>query len=1066
MAETNSIFLDLPDFYNKKINSEPRSETNIAIDTKKTLTNEVIAAEEDKSLNIGDINSFSQQSQNRNQIYNIIDQMCEDSTLSAALETYAEDATEYNDEGKIVWCESNDTNVANYINYLLQTMRIDKNIYKWVASLCKYGDLYLRLYRKSEYNDSNSKDRDILNEDVKIYDYKKDDKFVHYLEMASNPAEMFELTKFGKTYGYIKANVNNTSYTGSTNSAFNMYDSRQFTYKFKKNDIEIYDAMSYVHASLDDNLNRFPEEVNIFIDKDGQETQSTSYSVKRGQSIFFNVYKTWRYVKLLEDAILLNRISKSSITRIINIEVGDMPKENVQPCLQRIKSLIEQKAALSVNQSINEYTNPGPIDNAIYIPTYNGKGAITEQTLSTSDADIKSIVDLDYFKNDLFAGLKIPKQYLACLRGNTKILLLNGKTTTIEEMFNNKDEYIGKGIMSINKDGSLKPTLIQDVMLTNPATSFLRIHLDNGQYVDVTNNHRMMLRNGQFKLAEDLHIGDSLMPYYDYIKDGRRFVLDNRLGKYRPQYRIVAESVCTIPNGYQVHHKNRIKIDDDFDNLEPLTLAEHYREHEEELHRQNKEAYVRKKLLNNYIQPHTGQKMINNGIRQYWINGDEELPVGYSYGALPFTQEHRDNMSKAFKGVKKTYNCILNFGPDFHEKSDATKKIRKEAGAYNVQFDKKSKELKQRYIEKTGWFSPEAIEKRLSRFPPEKRCDDYTVRCLCCGKLGIVHKNLDWYNSYLNRDVFWFCSKECSKLNGAGKLPRSYRLYQDVNGDKNKYEYARWHGLSRPDTYFKYESLEKRLEYIESYVPECNHKVISIEHLAVSEPAYDISVLADCHTLALPCGIFVHNCTDDNTGFNGGTSLSLISSRYAKTVKRIQNTILQALTDAINVMLVDKQLTTYIGKFTLKMVPPMTQEENDRRESKSNTVDLISNFMSLFDMIEDPAVKLKMLKSFVTDVITDTTILNLIQEEIDKLESSDEPSEENTDNSSIDFDGDADNIKDRDININVDAPRPSSSDFGPEIIRPTVQQNRSFDDLPSPTDLNIDMTDSNNSEFD
>lgn len=211
MAETNSIFLDLPDFYNKKINSEPKSEMNIAIDTKKTLTNEVIAAEEDKSLNTGDINSFSQQSQNRNQIYNIIDQMCEDSTLSAALETYAEDATEYNDEGKIVWCESNDTDVANYINYLLQTMRIDKNIYKWVASLCKYGDLYLRLYRKSEYNDSNNKDRDILNEDIKIYDYKKDDKFVHYLEMAPNPAEMFELTKFGKTYGYIKANVNNTS---------------------------------------------------------------------------------------------------------------------------------------------------------------------------------------------------------------------------------------------------------------------------------------------------------------------------------------------------------------------------------------------------------------------------------------------------------------------------------------------------------------------------------------------------------------------------------------------------------------------------------------------------------------------------------------------------------------------------------------------------------------------------------------------------------------------------------------------------------------------------------------
>jgi hypothetical protein len=32
--------------------------------------------------------------------------MCEDSKISAVLETYAEDATDYNDEGRIVWCEA------------------------------------------------------------------------------------------------------------------------------------------------------------------------------------------------------------------------------------------------------------------------------------------------------------------------------------------------------------------------------------------------------------------------------------------------------------------------------------------------------------------------------------------------------------------------------------------------------------------------------------------------------------------------------------------------------------------------------------------------------------------------------------------------------------------------------------------------------------------------------------------------------------------------------------------------------------------------------------------------
>ena len=41
--------------------------------------------------------------------------------------------------------------------------------------------------------------------------------------------------------------------------------------------------------------------------------------------------------------MLLNRVTKSSITRLINVEVGDMPKEQIGPHLQGIKQLIEQK---------------------------------------------------------------------------------------------------------------------------------------------------------------------------------------------------------------------------------------------------------------------------------------------------------------------------------------------------------------------------------------------------------------------------------------------------------------------------------------------------------------------------------------------------------------------------------------------------------------------------------------------------------------------------------------------------------------------------------------------------
>ena len=49
-----------------------------------------------------------------------------------------------------------------------------------------------------------SDDKEKLDEDVVIKYYKKDDKLVNYIEMIPNPAEMFELTKFGKSYAYIK----------------------------------------------------------------------------------------------------------------------------------------------------------------------------------------------------------------------------------------------------------------------------------------------------------------------------------------------------------------------------------------------------------------------------------------------------------------------------------------------------------------------------------------------------------------------------------------------------------------------------------------------------------------------------------------------------------------------------------------------------------------------------------------------------------------------------------------------------------------------------------------------
>lgn len=136
-----------------------------------------------------------------------------------------------------------------------------------------------------------------------------------------------------------------------------------------------------------------------------------TYKVRRGKSLLYNSFKIWREMMLLQNSLLLNRLTKSSIVRAIEVEVGDMPQEKVGPHLLNIKRLIEQKASLETGNNFTEYTNPGPMENTIYLPVHDGKGSINIQQIG-GDVDVKGLSDIDYFTNLLFSSLRVPKQFL------------------------------------------------------------------------------------------------------------------------------------------------------------------------------------------------------------------------------------------------------------------------------------------------------------------------------------------------------------------------------------------------------------------------------------------------------------------------------------------------------------------------------------------------------------------------------------------------------------------------------------------------------------------------------
>lgn len=431
--------------------------TTLDIDTNKVLADNIIEAGLTSKLDIAALENFTSISNSRDQIYQLIDTMAQDSSVSAILKTYAENVCEPADNGHVIWCESTDPNISKFVNYMLNIMNADKNMYGWAYTLTKYGDLYLKLFRESDYKDELFKADNVnmvnstrsrltesfdvfegdetadnaekLEEAVKLHMHSEHDPYSYYVEPVDDPGTMFELTKFGKTYGYIEV-PNEPNNLDATSTLTGLSMTGTYNFRMKSADVHVFQADDFVHACLEDNFTRYPETVELFLNED--ESKSQAYRVRRGKSLLYDNYKVWREKALLENAALLNRLTRSSIVRKVGVEVGDMPKEQVQQTLRRVKDMMEQKSSINVGNSMSEYNNPGPMENNIYFATHGGQGNITIEAVG-GDVDVKNLADLDFWNNKFYSAYGVPKQYYgwtddaAGFNGGTSLAILSSE---------------------------------------------------------------------------------------------------------------------------------------------------------------------------------------------------------------------------------------------------------------------------------------------------------------------------------------------------------------------------------------------------------------------------------------------------------------------------------------------------------------------------------------------------------------------------------------------------------------------------------------------------------------
>lgn len=450
--------------------------------------------------------------------------MAQDSLIGSGLELICDDATQEDTQrGKIFWIEaledmddgdsedddsiietriireddseqedgiSEEDDMEEMIDHLtqvLEIMQVDEKSWGESWSILVDGGLFEKTY----YTELNAP-----NIDERIAK-----KLGFLFEKVDDYSTVSDIQQYGDTVCYGQDIFDED---GKPRDKFDLMPTNDFIHFINDKGVKRMDLVMEYPADMRD--------PNIPIDENQNE-----YKIRYGTSYLETVRDAWRIVDLIENIILAVRFGISNFYRIFEIEVGGASKAETAKIVREFKQRLHSVDALNVKENtLYSVRKPVPYNKNIYTPVRDGKGRVSAQLVG-GDFDIGQLLDLEYFRNKLFAAMRIPKAFLGfeeCYRFSTLLTLLDGSTYEIDFMAEHEEDFIGKGILSCSPSGEIVPTRIAHVKKTRRNAIFVRVHLDNGEHVDVTPDHLMMLRDGSFIEAGKLEAGDSLMPLY------------------------------------------------------------------------------------------------------------------------------------------------------------------------------------------------------------------------------------------------------------------------------------------------------------------------------------------------------------------------------------------------------------------------------------------------------------------------------------------------------------------------------------------------------------------------
>lgn len=397
-----------------------------------------------------------------------------------------------------------------------------------------------------------------------------------------------------------------------------------------------------------------------------------------------------------------------------------------------------------------------------------------------------------------------------CFTKDTEVRLADGRNLSFGELIKEDAEGRKNYTYTIGSDGTIKIAEIKKPRLTIKNAELVKVFLDNGAEIRCTPNHRFMLRNGEYKEAQHLLPGESIMPLYVKLSDGSddpnlkgyEMLLQPKENAWQYAHRLADEwnienCVYARPAGRIRHHVDFNKLNNSPANIKRMHWKEHWQLHYNltaEKHRTDDQYRTnlkegREKYWNEESRKRQARRMSERNLRNWKKEG------------------YRVKMRKTLSEVNK---------------------------AYILAHPEKRKEMSERATRtlKRLWMAPE-----YKRFMHGK----------------IIKGNR---NHTTNRTGKLKFLTICRWISTRGEMvcEETYEKARMI-----VYPYGR--ATTWKNGLHKYFSNDMNLVLCEL---NGNHRVVRVERLPEREDVYDLTI-HETHNFALAAGVFVHNSIDGDS---------------------------------------------------------------------------------------------------------------------------------------------------------------------------------------------------------